>query len=781
MQVRTLQSLALGAGMLAAACVSERRPDGGGAAATTATTCPDDVAYFQQSLWEPLMSAVCIQCHVAEGLAKGSGMVLEPGDSPDVVQKNFATVRAVAQQTVDGTSILVLKPTGAYPGGHTGGRLVEPGSPLEGALRTFAARARGDASACSSGSDGGAPSGVAVRILRRLTRFEYDNTVSDLFGVDSAWGKSLPPDDVVDAFDDNAGALSVGTLFADKAREAAEDIADAVLTDPQKLLGCTPAGKVATDPCVRGFVSAFGARALRHPLQADETERYVALYAGVAADEDTTAGVKAVVAAMLQSPYFLYRLELGSAPTNGLVTLTDYEIATELSYLLVGSLPDDALFAAAKAGALHDPDAIATQAARLLASPKSRRALDHFVAEWLDLDKLAQVPKDATLFPDFTPDIRTAMRAETTELFATTVSTGTLPDLFSAGYSFMSAPLATFYGLGAASGPPSPSGVPRYAAGPDRGGILTHGSILATQGKNDSSAPIQRGKLVRERLLCQKLPPPPAGLNIQLPPVDPKLSNRERFTAHDQNPACATCHRLMDPIGFGFEGFDAVGRHQTADHGKPVDTTGEVLESAHTGGKFDGVLQLEQMLGKSPDVEDCFALQWTRFAFGESGDGAEAAVHQRALAAFRLAGLRLDALILALTRDPRFTTRAADPSVSSAPSGDAGALPPRGPDASGPPIPSPDAGQSHSASPFRVDRNRNSDWSTGYCEQVTVTNTGTVAADWSIRLTVDGTLAQSWSCAMSPAGGGSYSVSGVDFNRHLEPGANAGFGFCASK
>jgi endoglucanase len=246
----------------------------------------------------------------------------------------------------------------------------------------------------------------------------------------------------------------------------------------------------------------------------------------------------------------------------------------------------------------------------------------------------------------------------------------------------------------------------------------------------------------------------------------------------------------MDPIGFGFEAFDAVGHFQTVDHGKPVITAGEILESSHTSGKFDGVLDLESRLADSDDVRRCFALEWARFGYGESGDADEAAAVASALVAFQAAQYRMDKLIVALTQNARFTTRASDPSAvpGTAPAApfDAGApmtLPSGtggGAGSDGSPGRPMDAGQP-STPGFSVDRQRNSDWSTGYCEQVTVTNTGASAGDWTITLMIQGTLTQNWNSTMTPGADGVFRVTGADFNRHLEVGASAGFGFCASK
>lgn len=615
---------------------------------------------------------------------------------------------------------------------------------------------------------------LAPRQLRRLTRFEIDNTITDLLGVPSKWGQSLPPDDVVNGFDNNAAKLQVGALFADKMREAAEEIQDAV--DLAKLVPCplTSAG-AAADACAKAFVASFGARAFRQPLSDADVARYVALYASVAS-QGFAAAIKAVVGAMLQSPYFLYRLELG-APNGGVVALGDYEIASELSYMFWSSMPDDELFAQAKAGALHTPEQIEKQARRLLASPRSRPMVEHFVAAWLDLDKLAVVPKDATMFPDFTPDIRAAMRQETVDLVDTVVrGGGAMTELFSARYSYMSAPLAHLYGATPSDGAPSSSGAARWNLGDDRGGLLTHGSILATQAKNNSSAPIQRGKLVRERFLCQPLPPPPAGLNVQLPPVDPSLSNRERFSAHDKVAVCAGCHHLMDPIGFGFEQFDAIGRFQTSDHGKSIDASGEILDSPSTNGKFVGVRDLEARLAASPDVQACFAKQWLRFAYGVDDEPAAACATQSVAAKFTK-DLRIDELLVALVLTKRFVVRAADAAAGSPPpASDAGASTP---DASPTPAPASDAGAPTGA--VTVSEHHDSDWATGYCETVTVTNTGTSGVDWQVTLSIAGTIDHSWNCVAAPAGAGMFTFTGAEFNKHLVAGASASFGLCVNK
>ncbi len=383
-------------------------------------------------------------------------------------------------------------------------------------------------------------------------------------------------------------------------------------------------------------------------------------------EDGYSEGLEAVIAAMLQSPHFLYRSELGQHLGNGQYALTDYEVASELSYLYWGSMPDETLFAKARAGALHTPEQLSLEARRMLASPRSRPMLDHFVSQWLELERIDQAQKDMTAFADFTPAIRKEMKAETMEFFDYVVrtSSGQFPELFSANYTFVSDGLASFYGLSGTVGPTSTTsnGLRQWnLGGTGRGGILTHGSILASQATPQTSSPVRRGKLVRERLLCQPLPPPPPGLNVQLPPVDPQASNRVRFQDHSRDPACSSCHKLMDPIGFGFEQFDGVGRYQPTHGGQPVNASGEVLSapSPATEGTFTGVDGLQRKLADSPDVQACFSLQWLRFAYGISGDDATC-VAQQVTDSFQKEHLSIPELLVSLTQLTRFTQRVGD-------------------------------------------------------------------------------------------------------------------------
>lgn len=738
--------------------------------------CPDDLEFFRTRMWEPVMSVQCIACHKSDGLASGTRLVLRPPSEPGAVEANFMTVRGLAREKVDGVPLLLLKPSGMHPKGHGGGTLMAQGSTRYEDFRRFTDRVNGVAGAC----DGSAavacgptsPDTSDKRRLRLLTRFEYDNTLRDLLHLDSTWGQTFPAEEVVNGFDNNSDARAVGPLLSDKILTAAEQAAEAGVANLSQLVSCDPG-----DACAQEFIQSFGERAFRRPLTDTERSRYESLYSTVSQEDGYTEGIKAIIAAMLQSPNFLYRAELGQYMDNGKYALTDYEVATELSYLFWGSMPDDALFAKARDGILHTPEQISAEARRMLVSPRSRPLLDHFVSQWLDLEKLTQAEKDALAFSDFSPTIRSAMKSETTELFDYVIrnSSGRLPELFTADYTFATDSLASFYRL---SGPVTSStltsaGLRQWdLRGSGRGGILSHGSILAAQATPQTSSPVRRGKLVRERLLCQLLPPPPPGLNVQLSPVDDALPNRQRFQEHSRNAACASCHKMMDPIGFGFEQFDSVGRYQpTLTSGQPVDASGEILSSASTNGTFTGVDGLQRMLAESQDVSACFSMQWLRFAYGVSGEE-ESCLAQQVTTRFRQSGLSIPELLISLTQLPRFTQRSGDGSGATDPGTStpgSGGTPGTG--TGGTPTTNGDT---------QVSVSTQDDWGSGYCKNVKVTNTGTSSLSWQVTLTVDGTLTHVWNAVATGAGSGT-TFTGDTWNSQLDPGTSTSFGYCASR
>ncbi|QRO00279.1 DUF1592 domain-containing protein [Archangium violaceum] len=757
---------ALGALLLSASLSACTKQDG----------CPDDLEFFRTKLWEPVLSTQCIACHKSDGLAAGTRLVLLPPNEEGAVEANFMTVRGLARDTSAGAPLLVMKPSGTHPKGHGGGTLVAQGTNRYTDLQAFADRINGVAGACEATAvvacTPGAIDPAARRRLRMLTRFEYDNTLRDLLYLDSQWGESLPAEEVVHGFDNNSDARAVGTLLTDKLLSTSEQAAEAAVANLAQHVTCEPG-----ETCAQQFIQKFGERAFRRPLTDGERSRYQSLYTSVASEDGYTEGIEAVIAAMLQSPHFLYRSELGQYTSSGRYVLTDYEVASELSYLYWGSMPDETLLAKARAGTLHTPEQISAEARRMLASPRSRLMLDHFVSQWLDLGKLDQAQKDAVAFESFTSDIRTAMKTETTELFDHVVrrGSGRLPELFTADYTFATDTLVSFYGLSGqvSSSATTATGLRMWdLSGTGRKGILTHGSILASHATPQTSSPVLRGKLVRERMLCQPLPPPPPGLNVQLSPVDPESTNRQRFQEHSTNAACASCHKLMDPIGFGFEQFDSVGRYQPKlpDGQTPVDATGAVWSAPtpDTDGTFNGVEELQQKLGASADVQSCFSMQWLRFAYGSSGDD-ESCVARQLTERFREGGQSIPELLVSLTQLPRFTERLAEPGTK--PGG--GGTPGNGGGGGGTTDPAASGNVKVTMVPM-------DDWGSGYCTNVKVTNPGSDTITWRATMSVGGNLTHVWNATATPSGNQTTFV-GQDWNGQLGAGASTSFGYCATR
>ncbi len=623
------------------------------------------------------------------------------------------------------------------------------------------------------------PTRTGPRMLRRLSRFEYDNTIEDLLGVRPDAEKSFAADTVVNGFDDNAKALRVTPLLGDQLYTSAEQLAAQAVQKLDQLAPC--AAKGGDQSCAEQLIRGFGRRLFRRPPTDVEVARYLDLYALGSADGGFSAGVQLVLTALLQSPSFLYRTELGSQVQPGRYALSQYELATELSYTLTGSTPDDALLDAADKGELASPEQLDAQAARLIDSPRGHQQLERFVREWLGLDVLGSVPKDAQIFPEWTPEIRAAMASEV-DHFVEHVAfegDGTLAQLLTAKLAFVNPALASFYGVPMPASPGADGFGAVPSPDPQRSGVLALGGVLTTYARPDSSSPVVRGKLVRERLLCQPLQPPPPGLVVQPPPVDPSLTVRQRFAAHSVKEPCKSCHSLIDPIGYAFEHFDGVGRFRTQDGGHPIDASGQIIDSVSTDSTFDGVPQLADVLAHSEEVTRCVALQWFRFAYGRSEDDALACELAQIQQSFVDSGGNLRDMVLAAIHTLHFTTRSQDPSDVGTPPPASAALPDAGagslsdPSAAG-------AGATQPAgpeTPYMV--HTDSSWQSGHCDSVTVQNPGSDVLDWSVKLTLDGKLTDHWS-SVADGDSGEVTFTGADWNKSVAPGQTAQFGYCVS-
>jgi hypothetical protein len=499
------------------------------------------------------------------------------------------------------------------------------------------------------------------RPLRRLTRTQYNNTVRDLLGVTGDFGASIGIDEGDGGFASNNEAplteVQIGSY-----QQVAEELAGKAVVNVAALVPCAPP-KAAEADCIDQFVRGFGKRAYRRPLSDVEVSRYKQLFTSGRAGGDFAAGISLVVSAMLQSPHFLYLVETGdsAAAVGGRQALTPYEVGTRLSYFLINSTPDDELLAAADSGKLKAPAEIAAQATRLLGSLKARDTMVAFFEQWLEIDDLLTVEKDAKAYPMYTPEVRAAMRDELLEFTDNVARTGDsrLATLLTAKFTFLRGPAYPIYGF-----PMQPNAggsilhrVDLPAA--ERAGVFTRAGVLAKHGHADQSSPVGRGLMISDRLLCITPPPPPPGVDNNVPPVDPNVPTRLRFEKHRTKPECASCHALMDPLGVPFEIYDGIGRYRTTDGGKPVDPASMLTGTKNSNGPIKDALDLMTKLSTADETRACVTRQMFRYAFGRMETSDDEATITEALAAFAKNDYKITDLMVALATTPGFRTRKA--------------------------------------------------------------------------------------------------------------------------
>jgi hypothetical protein len=479
-----------------------------------------------------------------------------------------------------------------------------------------------------SGDDGADPPATqcaepsaAPGRLRRITHLEYNNTVRDLLGDTTAPADAFPIDERIGHFDANSLA-PVGTLAVENYMRAAAELAATAVADLDALVGCDPV-EIGETACAESFIETFGRRVFRRPLTSDERDALLQLHASES-EAGFAAGIELVLQAMLQSPHFLYRPEFGVAGDDGaeVVPLTAFEVATRLSYFLWATTPDDALLDAAAAGELDELEGVVAHADRMLDDPRFDDAVSSFARQWLGTEHVVDFAKNPALFPEF-GDLRESFYAETDAFVRGTFRRdgASLRDLLADHRTQGDEALAAFYGV---AYPDGATGMVELVLDPEqRAGVLTHPAVLSVHARENQTSPILRGAFVRERLLCQPVPPPPPNVNDVPPDPDPDSTARERFEQHTADPTCAACHRLLDPIGFGFESYDAIGRFRTLDAGKPVDASGELIGTRDVDGTFDGAVELAHRLAGSEEVTDCFASLWVEFAIGRGPQDAD--------------------------------------------------------------------------------------------------------------------------------------------------------------
>jgi hypothetical protein len=474
------------------------------------------------------------------------------------------------------------------------------------------------------GVGGGLPPGALDpgRVpLRRLNRTEYCNTVRDLLGTTQRPCDQFPNDNVIFGFDTIAEVQSLSSLHIELYEKAATSLIDEVMNLPatdarrSSIVTCQPAA-ADPKPCVLQILKGFAQRAYRRPVTDDELSDYVGLLDVAKAQTGTVDdGLRLGLRAILLSPHFLFRVELDPNPSSPeLHPVSDYELASRVSYSLWSTMPDSGLLAAAANGTLHDPTTLAQQVSRMLQDPKAHAITTDFVGQWLELRDLPTVDVNAQAFPTFDAALRSAMGVETDRFFDEFLRQP-LPatDILTADFTYLNGRLASHYGI---AGPTGTDFVRVDLANTPRRGMLMQGSVLTVTSYPNRTSPVARGVWVLSRLLCsQPSPPPPDVPKLpETPPgATPDMTMRERLAVHRQLPQCGACHDSIDPIGLGLENFDGIGRYRTMEAGKVLDISGKLPD----GTTFAGPAELAAIL-KQPDrgFEACLTHQMLTYMVG---------------------------------------------------------------------------------------------------------------------------------------------------------------------
>jgi hypothetical protein len=477
----------------------------------------------------------------------------------------------------------------------------------------------------------------APAALRRLTIDQYQNTLNDLLGVNVALTTELEPDTASNGFYAIGAARgTISPAAAEKFENAAYEAAKQALVADRRatFVGCTPKAAVDT-VCTKQFVEKFGARAYRRPLTAEESTRYVGVAENAAKSlNDFHAGLEFAVAGLLQSPKFLFRVELGEPDPSDAKRLryNDYELASRLSYAIWNTTPDTTLLDAAKRGELVTPAGLTRESTRLIGDTRAQAALDNFQAERLGLGELANLSKADSIYTGLNDELRGALRDDVLQTLRQFALPGQdFMGLFDSKTAYVNKALAGIYGVTMTGTGLAKVELPATAK---RIGLLGKPAFLALNAHTNETSPTLRGKYIRERVLCQSIGAPPPNVVPVLGEPDPNAPTmRDRLKAHATDPSCASCHNSMDPLGLALEHFDAIGRYRENDQGHVLDTKG-MLE----GEAFDGALELSQVLRDDPRAAECIARQLYRYATAHVETDGEAPAIDKLVEGFESSG-----------------------------------------------------------------------------------------------------------------------------------------------
>jgi hypothetical protein len=414
------------------------------------------------------------------------------------------------------------------------------------------------------------------------------------------------------------------------------------------------------DECASSFIATFGKRIFRRPLTSGEKASFLRLFQKGEPTIGYDAAIALILNAMLQSPQFLYRVEAPLAPEGSVssdtVPLGPYELATRLSYFLWGSTPDEELLAAAAEGQLSTDEEIEAQTRRLLADERAKSRVREFHAQWLGLGRFETVARDGT-DDDTKASWKRSILAFTDSVFW--AEGGTVRDLYESDQVFLDDKLAPLYGKSVAG-----SELEAVTLESQRSGLLTQPGLMAMLAHPDQSSPIARGVFVREKILCNPVPAPPPTVDNTPPDPDPSMTTRERFAVHTEDAACASCHAQIDPVGFGFEAFDQLGRYRSTENDAPVDTSGALVGirgDDELDGEFVGAAALSERIAGSSLATECLTRHWYQFAMGRADDDADTCNIDSITQSVEAAGGSMEQLLVSMTKSPTFRNRPAWP------------------------------------------------------------------------------------------------------------------------
>ena len=515
--------------------------------------------------------------------------------------------------------------------------------------------------------------------MRRLSRIEYDNMVRDL-GLDP--NNTQPATQFVTEqkidngkagnFNTNAYATISGTLINQQYLEAAETLATATVANSNALTALLPSSSCGTKnaACASAFITTWANRAFRGQLDAGETTALNTLYTTVSAQFDFATGIQAVIEAVLTSPRFLFVLEFGQPsadPSAAAVPLTPMELATRLALYLWRSIPDQTLIDAANGvnGAhLTSASDVATQATRMLTDAKAKSALSDFADQWLDIENMNAVTKD-TQFTKWTASVAADLHTESLTTFTQAVlGSSSYTSLLTSGSSYINGDLASFYGL---SGSPtfSTATTVNTAANP-RTGILSQGSVLAMHAHTSLPSPTKRGRMIRQQILCEEVPDPPASVGgVPIPPPPAAITTgttRARLPASRdrRTQQCNNCHQYMDWIGFGFDNYDATGSYITQENRSTstrADSSSPTRARPTSPEPSPSMTDMITQLSTSDQVNQCFALEEIRYALLRSETAEDACSAQQIYQAFSGSNFNLSKLLVAVVSSNSFMYR----------------------------------------------------------------------------------------------------------------------------